>query len=245
MLGDLVISLFGIWIVHRTLSLLEKLEVLSTAFLNILFWILQLPLYFYLYFKELFAFVTIYIGIILIFLILEDKIIHFFYKKTFEKLHLQLVDRVILHLHAGKSAQLSLKCVWEDLNGWEKRSFMSLEMIFKINSVPNLQKSMFQKFFYDELALILKSSSQITEQMKSFRAGLATQQSLRHKSRQSVQQIRAQAMVCVVLYAAILLFAHHYLQLELMSVAVTVSFVMFLSGQLFIFAFGGQIKWKT
>ena len=245
MFVEFLISMFGIVIVQRILSLLEKFEVLSTAKVYFLFWILQLPLYFYLFFKELSAFVTIYIGIFLISLILNERIIHFFREKTFEKLHLQIIDRMILHLYAGKSAQSSLKSVFEELSCWEKTTFAMLNDVFKINSVPIDRKTGNQNFYFDELALILKSSAHISEQLKSFRAGMATQRGLRHKSRQSVQQIRAQALVCGLLYAIIIVFSRAHLNLNLLSGTMAVSLALFSAGQVFIFAVGGKIKWKT
>ena len=120
MFVEVVVSMFGIVIVQRILSLVEEFEVLPAAILYFGFGFLQLPLYFCLFFKELAAFVPIYIGIILISLIANEKIIHFFQQITFEKLHLQVIDRVILHLYASKSAQASMKCVFAELSSWEK-----------------------------------------------------------------------------------------------------------------------------
>lgn len=245
MFGDLLSSLFGILLVHRILSLLEKFEVLSTAMLGFLFFILQLPLYFCLYFKELSSLVTIYIGIFGIFLILNEKIILISKEVSFEILHLQLIERLILHLHAGKSAQASLKCVFADLTMWQKSVFVMLNEVFEINSVPTSTKNAFHSFYFEELALILKSSSHIAEQLKRFRVGLATQRNLRHKSRQATQQIRAQAVVCAVLYVLIMIFSHAYLNLRVFSLSTGASIGLFVAGEFLIFVLGGKIKWKT
>ena len=245
MFVEVVVSMFGIVIVQRILSLVEKFEVLPAAILYFAFGFLQVPLYFCLFFKELGVLVPIYIGIFVISLIANEKIIHFFRKITLEKMHLQVIDRLILHLHAGKSAQTSLKCVFAELSCWEKTTFAMLNDVFKINSVPITSKNGFQNFYFTEMALILKSSANICEQLKCFRAGLATQRSLRHKSRQSTQQIRAQAMVCAVLYFAMTVFARTFLNFDVLSTAMLVSFIMFLAGEWIIFAVGGRIRWKT
>ena len=245
MFVEVVVSMFGIVIVQRILSLVEKFEVLPAAILYFGFGFLQLPLYFCLFFKELAAFVPIYIGIILISLIANEKIIHFFQQITFEKLHLQVIDRVILHLYASKSAQASMKCVFAELSSWEKTVFAMLNDVFKINSVPISSKNGFQNFYFAEMAQILKSSANISEQLKCLRAGLATQRNLRHKSRQSTQQIRAQAAVCALLYAVMTVFAWAFLNFNVLSTAMLVSFIMFLAGEWIIFAVGGRIRWKT
>ena len=63
MLIQLIVSMFGIAFVHRNLSLLEKIDVLSRSKLNLVFYFLQLPFYFYLIFKELLPAILIYIGL--------------------------------------------------------------------------------------------------------------------------------------------------------------------------------------
>ena len=113
---QLIVSLFGIAIVHRNLSLLEKTELISSSKLNSAFYFLQLPFYSYLLFKELLPFVITYIGIFLTTFILFDKIIEYFAEKTFQKLHLHVVERLILLLKSGKSAQTSTKSIFEKRN---------------------------------------------------------------------------------------------------------------------------------
>ncbi len=245
MFVEVVVSMFGIVVVQRILSLVEKFEVLPAAILYFGFGFLQLPLYFCLFFKELYAFVPIYIGIFVISLIGNEKIIHYFRKITFEKLHLQLIDRMILQLHAGKSAQTSLKCVFAELSCWEKTTFALLNEVFKINSVPTVTKNGFHNFYFSEMAQILKSSANIIDQLKCFRAGLATQRNLRHKSRQCAQQIRAQACVCALLYVLMVVFAYVHLNFNVLSGTMLVSLFMFLSGEAAIFTIGGRIRWKT
>jgi hypothetical protein len=203
---------------------------------------------FNLFFKELFVPVLINIGIFLITLILFDKIISYFAKKTFEKIHLQVVERLILLLKVGKSPQTSVKILFKDLTSWQKVTFAQLNLIFEIESGLNnhlrtLNNSHF--IYFNELKIILRASSHISEQLKAFYDALKLQDNLRHKSKLATEQTRAQALVCMFIYIGFLYLSTNYLQLEVFSETVGLSLVLFTLGLLLIFRLGGPIKWKT
>jgi hypothetical protein len=240
-----VVSLFGIAFIYRIVSLVEKLEVVSRSKLNSFFCFLQLPLYFYLYFKELYVVILIYIGILALTLMEYDKIIHYFKEKTFEKLHLNLLDRLILLLKAGKSAPTSSKIVFAELNRFEKVTFLKFSHMFEINNEQNMQMNVIEQSYFEELSHILRSSSGVVEQLKSLREGLRLQKNLRHRSVQALQQTRAQALVCLFIYAVFVFLSLKYLDLELFSATTFISVLLFFAGEMLIFRLGGRIKWKT
>ncbi len=248
MLIQLMVSMFGIAFVHRNLSLLEKADLISTSKLISAFYVLQLPFYFYLYFKELLPFVITYIGIFLITFILFDKINDYFAQKTFEKLHLQLIERLILLLKSGKSPQTSVKNVFENLSSWEKVTFAGFNEIFKIGtgevseiftSSANLQE------YFTELAGILRSSSCVADQLIEFRRWLRLYNGLKRKSAQATQATKAQAIVSILIYVVLFFLSHNYLNLKLLTLPVFISLALFVTGQIFIFRLGRGIRWKT
>lgn len=248
MLFQLLVSLFGIAFVHRNLSLLEKIDVVSSSKLKFYFYFLQLPFYFYLFFKELFLFILIYIGIFLITLILFDKIIDYFKEKTFEKLHLHIVDRLILLLKAGKSSQTSLKNVFDNLTTWQKATFIKIDEIFEVKkhqSYKKYPKQDFHSLYFRELEVIMSSPCKVIEQLKAFRAVLRLHSSLRHKSRQAIQQNKAQALMSFFIYIVLVILSKNYLNLELKSLTMLTSILLFCLGQIIIFKIGGNIHWKT
>ena len=248
MLIQLIISLFGIAFVHRNLSLLEKAELISRSDFYLFFYFLQLPFYFYLFFKELFVFVLIYIGIFLITLIVFDKIIAYFREKTFENLHLNVIERIILQLRAGKSAQTSLKNIFCDLTTWQKSLFFELNEICDLKTSEIYKKDKlfdFHSFYFEELKMILCSTGNVIEQLKSLQLGLRLQKELRHRSRQALQQTKAQAMVSFFIYSVFVAISITYLNLEVLSLTMLASLSLFGVGQFLIFKLGGTIKWKT
>ncbi len=260
MLVQLLISLFGIASVHRNLSLLEKTEAFSSSSssssssselklkLSLLFYVLQLPFYLHLFFKELFVFVLIYIGIFLTTLILFDKIIEYFKEKSFEELHLYIIERIILLLKAGKSAQTSTKNVFDDLTSWQKTIFLELHEFFVVKTIRAYEKPtrrVSQSYYFYELKTILGSTNNVIEQLKSYQKALRLQNNLRHRSRQALSQTKAQALVSFLIYVSFVVLSNSYLKLELLSLTMLVSLILFCTGQILIFRLGGRIKWKT
>ena len=248
MMVQLLVSVFGIVFVHRNLSLLEKINVVSGPKLNLFFYLLQLPFYFYLFFKELFVFVFIYIGIFLITFILFDKIIDIFKEKSFEGLHIYIIERIILQIRAGKSAQVSTKNVFDDLTTWQKAIFSHLNKIFEPENQKQSESSSItaaHSYYFDELKIVMCSTGNVIEQLKSYQKALRLQNNLRHKSRQAIQQTKAQALVSFLIYVCFVMLGCVYLKLELISVTMLVSLLLFCTGQVLIFKLGGKIKWKT
>ena len=248
MLIQLLVSLFGIASVYRILSLFEKTNLISSSKLKIFFYFLQFPFYFNLIFKELFVLVIIYIGIILTILILFDKIIDIFKEKSFELLHIYVIERIILLLKTGKSAQVSTKNVFDDFTSWQKSVFIGLIEIFddkflKMDQMSSANTS--RARYFQELKTILCSTSHVVEQLKSYQRALRLQSHLLIRSKQATQQTKAQALVSLLIYASFIFLSHNYLKLELFSLTMLVSFILFCTGQVFIFRLGGKIRWKT
>ena len=248
MLVQLMISMFGIAFVYRILSLLEKIDVLPKSKLNSTFYILQLPFYFYMIFKELFPVILIYIGIFLVTLIRFDKIIRYFSQKTFERMHLHIIERLILLLKSGKSPQTSVKIVFENLSSWEKTTFCGISEIFEIGTRKVSEFSAFseiQQQFFTELAGILRSTSNVAEHLATFRRGLRLYNGLKRRSEQAVQATKAQALVSLLIYLMLIFLSHSYLNLKLLTIPVFVSLALFVTGQIFIYRLGRGIRWKT
>jgi hypothetical protein len=242
---QLLLSLFGIVVVHRILSLFEKEEVFEVKKLRFTLIFLQIPLTFHLIFKDLTAFVLFYIGAFLIILILSSKIIEIFRQKTFEQTHLLILQRLILLISAGQSPKFSLKKICDGLSTFEKRIYSPLITIFDDTTSKNNEKSAQRSFFFAELAAILNSNSHISEQLTAFRRILSLQHNLRHRSRQTLMQNRAQAIVCAVIYVFILALSIMFLRFEWMSNVFLVSLLLQISGIYFVFTIGRKISWKT
>lgn len=246
MLFEFFVSLFGCVIIHRNVSLVEKAEMISASKLMFIFGFLLIPFGLYLFFKELLTAVLIYIGIFSITLILHDKIIAYFAQKTFEKMHFNIIERLILQMNTGKSSSTSIKILFSELTEWEKHVFSGLHSLLD-EEKSHLRASVGIKnqFYFTELRIILQSSSHVGEQLRSFREALRLQNNLRHRSRQVLQQCRAQALVCVCIYAVLLIISVRFLSLQIFSEVTAVSFLLFSVGMILIYRLGGKIRWKT
>ena len=134
---QMLISLFGIAIVSRNLSLLGKFEVLSKRKIFLLSIILQLPLFLFVFFKEQITLTLLFIGIFSLTLIFYRRILMKWARFTYEKRHLRVLDHLILLLKSGKSAQSSLKIVLDTFSNWERLIFQPLETIFEMKEREN------------------------------------------------------------------------------------------------------------
>lgn len=179
---------------------------------------------------------------------LFDKIIDYFKEKTFEKLHIHIIERLILLLKAGKSAQTSTIIVFDNLTNWQKATFIKIGDIFEVKTHQNCKKHLkhnFQSLYFRELEVITRSPCNVIEQLKAFREVLRLHNSLRHRSRQALRQNKAQALISFFIYLALILLSKKYLNLELMSLTMFASVTLFSLGQIIIFKIGGKIHWKT
>ena len=242
---QMLISLFGIAIVYRNLSLLGKFEVLSKRKIFLLSIIFQLPLFLFVFFKEQITLILLFIGVFSLTLIFYRQILMKWARLTYEKRHLRVLDHLILLLKSGKSAQSSLKIVLGTFSNWERLIFQPLETIFEMKERENADFFEVNINYFNEIKIILRSNHQIADQLKSFREGLRIRHNLRHKSVQVTQQIRAQALVAVFIYVILLFISFEYFNLKGSLGILFVSLTMFTAGLSLIFFFGGRIRWKT
>lgn len=242
---EILISSFGFVIILRILTQLQKFEVLNQKKTIQLFCFLQIPIYFPLFFKELFFITVIYIGIFLVGLMLFQKILAFFARKAFERRYITFIDEIILLMKTGKSAQVGLRNTYNHLSIWEKCVFKPSLFCFEHENISNESILADQRFFFQELEHILKSSAKVIDQLVSFRDGLKIQRSLRHKSMQVTKQIRAQAIVAVFIYIGIFTLSWINFRLKDDVGVIMLSLVLFILGEVLIFKSGGCIKWKT
>ena len=245
MLIEVLISMFGLMIIFRILSHLQKFEVIKQKNARQLFIGLQIPIYFPIFFKELFILSVFYIGLFLTSLMFFQRILRFFVNKTLEKRSIQFVDELILLMKTGKSAQSSLKIAYVQLSEWEKTVFKPILFCFEPEIVANYSIQENSRFYFEELQNILKSTTKVIDQLVSFREGLKIQRNLRHKSSQVTKQIRAQALVAVFIYCGIFVLSWINFNLKQELALIFISLSLFLVGEGLVFFIGGSIKWKT
>lgn len=243
----LLISIFGLFISDRFVYRLENFHIIFPKIRKLLFIILNIPSLYFLFFKEHLILFYIYIGVILASLIFLNIYFELFLKKTFFRGQIKVLESINLHIKSGQSPIKSAKVVFQTLTHVEKIVFEPLNYIEvdvdKPHAVPIYAQKKFASHFFEEMYFILRSSTRVSDQIDQFKRGLRIQNSLRHKSRLSALQVRAQAVVATFIYVFLLFFAIAELQLANYPSVIGISFFLMLAGLTVILKIGSKIKW--
>lgn len=245
----LLISLFGLFISDRFVYRLENFHIIFPKIRKVLFVILNIPSLYFLFFKEHLILFYVYIGVILISLIFLNIYFELFLKKAFFRGQIKVLEAINLHIKGGQSPIKSAKVVFQTLTHVEKIVFEPLNYIEvdvdKSQAVPIYARKKFARHFFEEMYFILRSSTRVSDQIDQFKRGLRIQNSLRHKSRLSALQVRAQAVVATFIYVFLLFFAIAELQLASYPSVIALSFLLMLAGLTAILKIGSKIKWTV
>ncbi|AZZ38151.1 hypothetical protein CIK05_15535 [Bdellovibrio sp. qaytius] len=189
----------------------------------------------------------IYIGVILVSLIFLNIYFELFLKKTFFRGQIKVLEAINLHIKSGQSPIKSAKIVFQTLTHVEKIVFEPLNYIDvdvdKTQVVPIYARKKFAAHFFEETYFILRSSTRVSDQIDQFKRGLRIQNNLRHKSRLSALQVRAQALVASFIYVFLLCFAIAELQLAKYPAVIAISLLMMAAGLTIILKKGNSVKW--
>ena len=243
----LLISIFGLFISDRFVYRLENFHIIFPKIRKVLFIVLNIPSLYFLFFKEHLILFYIYIGVILVSLIFLNTYFELLLKKMFFRGQIKVLEAINLHIKGGQSPIKSAKVVFQTLTHVEKIVFEPLNYIEvdvdKTHAVPIYARKNFSAYFFEEMYFILRSSTRVSDQIDQFKRGLRIQNSLRHKSRLSALQVRAQAVVATFIYVFLLFFAIAELQLANYPSVIGLSFFLMLAGLTVILKIGSKIKW--
>ncbi|MES2802323.1 MAG: hypothetical protein V4654_07520 [Bdellovibrionota bacterium] len=171
-------------------------------------------------------------------------------KKTFFRGQIKVLEAINLHIKGGQSPLKSVKLVFQTLTHVEKIVFEPLNYIEVdvlvskgANAVPIYARKNFSAHFFEEMYFILRSSTRVSDQIDQFKRGLRIQNNLRHKSRLSALQVRAQAVVASLIYVFLLFFAIAELQLTNYPEVIGISLLLMVAGLTVILKKGNNIKW--
>ncbi len=246
----LLISIFGLFISDRFVYRLEKFHIIFPKIRKLLFIVLNIPSLYFLFFKEHLILFYVYIGLILVSLIFLNIYFELFLKNVFFRGQIKVLEAINLHIKGGQSPIKSAKVVFQTLTHVEKIVFEPLNYIEvevcceKVaKAVPIYARKKFARHFFEEMYFILRSSTRVSDQIDQFKRGLRIQNSLRHKSRLSALQVRAQAVVATFIYLFLLFFAIAELQLTNYPEVIGISVFLMLAGLTLILKKGSHIKW--
>lgn len=243
----LLISIFGLFISDRFVYRLEIFHIIFPKIRTVMFMILNIPSLYFLFFKEHLLLFIIYIGVILLSLMFLNIYFEFFLKKAFFRGQIKVLEAINLHIKGGQSPLKSTKLVFQTLTHVEKIVFEPLNYIDvdleHAQTVPIYARKKFSAHFFEEIYFILRSSTRVSDQIDQFKRGLRIQNSLRHRSRLSALQVRAQAVVAAFIYVFLLFFAIAELQLAQFPEVIIVSLLLITAGLTVILKKGNHIRW--
>lgn len=246
----LLISIFGLFISDCFVYRLENFHIIFPKIRKVLFVVLNTPSLYFLLFKEHLILFYIYIGVILGSLIFLNIYFELFLKKVFFRGQIKVLEAINLHIKSGQSPIKSAKIVFQTLTHVEKIVFEPLNYIEvdvcgekSANAVPIYARKKFSANFFEEMYFILRSSTRVSDQIDQFKRGLRIQNTLRHKSRLSALQVRAQAVVATLIYLFLLCFALAELQLANYPSVIMVSLLLMTTGLIIILKKGESVKW--
>lgn len=243
----LLLSIFGLIISDRIVYRHEIYKIIFPKNRTKIFIMINLPSLYFIIFKEHLVLFFIYIGGILLSLILFNIYFDFFLKKVFFRGQIRVLDAINLHIRSGQSPIKSAKSTFQTLTTTEKIVFEPLNYIevdlTGVNKVPIYARNKILTDYFSELISILRSSNRVADQIDQFRKSLRIQNNLRHKSRLSAVQVRAQALVAGVIYLFLLFFSISELQLAQYPEVILLSVILMCLGLYLILKTGNRIKW--
>lgn len=240
----ILVSFFGLMIVNRFLLRLRTANFISREKSKVFFWISLFPILGARFFKDPSILVILYIGIFLLGLILFYILFEKIMEIVFEKSKIHLLDSIVLQIRVGCSPQKAVIDAMNSCTELEKKVFEPLKYIFLANFTEQQIPFTITKHYILELRAILLSNSRIIEQLQSLRDGLKIQYQFQRKTKQVTQQIKAQAVVAVLIYILLLFVSYYNLSLNEFPRLLFFSAFMFLVGIFLVFKIGGKIQWK-
>lgn len=240
-----LLSIIGFASVTRFLGVLEKFFIINAVQKRRLMLFCLLPIYFFVFIKDLFLIFVIYIGVFL----LSLTFFHIFFQKKVEKayfkLHLHVVNIIILQIKAGYSSTKAIHDLFDDFNQFEKIAFQSLKQQIIQNFDAETTQNRFMKEYFDELTHIFKSQTKIIDQLETFKRGLMIKNRLYIKTKTILDQIAVQFMVCGGVYLILILLSVRFFRLLEHKALIFVSGSLFCAGAYLIYKLGRRVKWST
>ncbi|MGZ3770322.1 MAG: hypothetical protein ACXVCP_11925 [Bdellovibrio sp.] len=187
----------------------------------------------------------LFIGILLITLKFFPVILRFFLINKLRSSLIPFLDCVILGLQTGKSFRVSLSTAVDSQSGWVYHQLKEVVESLRISENVTGIKSALLKDLQREFVEIDRSQTRCVEQIKALRRELKMYEDFRRRSGQVTQQIKMQAIIVTALYLALLTFVITQFGFKPHRFLISMSFIIFSGGLLWIFSVGRRMKWKV
>jgi Flp pilus assembly protein TadB len=240
------LSIFGLYVVHRTLGICEEQQMLSQ---NQMIQVRMISFLTVVVLNFLFkGTIVLLIGVsVTIFLSpwWVPYIIQKHRESQLKNQFLPLLDHLILSMKTGKGFRPSL-AQYIERNPPSVRfilqEFLSaLQYQKEMNSISSDTKI---QFYFRELHVVDQSGHKPVDRLRALRRRLMMEKTFRQKSRQALLQVRFQSWIISGMYFLILAYVQHDFGLRHHLKLVAVSGVLFLSGLIWVQRMGRSYQWK-
>lgn len=241
-----VLSIFGLWVAHRTMISCETLHLFSQrqlVNLRVLSFLTVVGTNFIL--KNNLSLLG---GFNIVIFLSPWWCAHLIQQRREALLKEQFVpilDNLVLSMKSGKGFRQSLQLCFE-------KSPLSIQVALKefmssllyrkemtgVTSDPQIL------LFFGELSQIDLSLHKPVERLKSLRRRISIERNFRLKSRQALLQIRFQSWIISIMFLGLLIFVHYQFGLQNHLKLVFLTCGIFFLGQIWILRSGKSYKWK-
>jgi len=240
------LSIFGLWIVHRTLRTGEVLQIFSaekTIQIRVISFLTVVLLNFLL--RDMILLLTA----LNIVIFLSPWWIPMWIQRKREQLLKQqfipILDQLIMSMKTGRGFKPSLQVCVE--RATHHIRFILLEFLSALQyqkEIRSLADDPQIQFFFRELALVDQSAHKPVDRMRALRRRLMMEKGFRQKSRQALLQVRFQSWIITAMYLLVLVYVQYDFGLRKLFGLVSVSAALFFLGLMVVQRMGRNYKWK-
>ncbi len=240
------LSLFGLWVVHRTLRTGEILQIFSaekTIHIRVFSFLTVIVLNFLL--REVIFLLTLVNIVIFLSPWWVPMWIQNKREQILKQQFIPILDQLILSMKSGKGFRPALQICLE--RNTHHIRYTLLEFVSALQyqkEIKSLGDDAQIQFFFRELALVDQSAHKPVDRMRALRRRLQMEKGFRQKSRQALLQVRFQSWIITGMYLLVLAYVQSDFGLRKHMGLVMGSALLFTVGLFVVQKMGRNYKWK-
>jgi Flp pilus assembly protein TadB len=241
-----LLSLFGLWIAHRTLLTTEDLQIFSHTHL------FQLRVFIFLtvvvlnfLFRDLIIFLLLLNVVIFLSPWWAPRLIEQHRERLLKEQFIPIIDQLILSMKSGSGFRPAfMKCLERNTKPVRYALTEFLSALQYQKEIQSLSRDPKICFFFQEIALVDQSAHKPVDRLKALKRRLAIEKSFRQKSRQALLQVRFQSWIMSALFLFVLAYVQHDFGIQKHLGLVGTASFFFVVGLLVVQKMGRNYKWK-
>ncbi len=240
------LSIFGLYVVHRTLGICEEQQLLTqNQMVNVRMISFLTVVMLNFLFKGTIVLMIAVSAIIILSPWWAPQLIQKHRESQLKNQFLPLLDHLILSMKSGKGFRASLGLFIErnpPAVRFILQEFLSaLQYQKEMQAISSDSKI---QFYFRELHVVDQSGHKPVDRLRALRRRLMMEKTFRQKSRQALMQVRFQSWIISGMYFLILAYVQHDFGLREHLKLVAISGALFFSGLIWVQRMGRNYQWK-